>query len=176
MTFNPLTAPQDYIELANQRSPGIAELVGASSPREWDERKGYGVSGSFSVFRRRGLAHFSVRLKFYTNEDWAAWAAWKPIVDKVPTRRGGGENPASGYLKIDHPILADLDIKAVGVEDVGQPEQIEDGVWQVTIKFIEFRQPKFALAKPEGAKATPVDPYDAKIEALTTQFNQLAAQ
>jgi hypothetical protein len=174
MSFQPLRQPIDHVLLAGQKSPGLGTLVGASSPREWDERKGYGISGSFSVFRRRGLAHFALELRLYNDQDWADWHAWKPIVDKVPTRRGGGTNPASGYLKIQHPILEDLSITAVGVEDVGQPTQAEDGVWLVVIKFIEFRQPVFGLAKPEGAKAVPVDPYDAQLEKLTGQFNELA--
>lgn len=173
MTFNPSTSPQDYIVLAGKRSPGVAEVLGASSPREWAERGGYGVTGAFSVFKRRGLSHFSVKLTLATDQDWQDWAVWKPVVDKLPTKRGG-TTPASGYLKIEHPILADLDIKAAGVEDVGAPEQTDNGVWTITIKFIEFRSPKVTLATPEGAKATPVDPYDKKIEELTDQFDRLA--
>lgn len=175
MAFDPITAPVDYILLADQPSPGIAEVVGAASLREWVERNGYGVSGGFSVFQRRKLAHFSVKIRLYTAADWAAWAAWKPIVDKLPTKRGVG-GPAAGYLKIDHPILADLDIKAAGVEKVGQPEQTADGEWTIVIDFIEFRAPVITLAKPEGAKATPVDPYDAKIKELEEQFNALAGR
>jgi hypothetical protein len=173
---NPLDSPQDYIVLAGKRSPGIAKLVGASSPREWVERGGFGITGSFSIFKRRGLCHFTVEIRLYTAEDWTAWAAWKPIVDKLPTRRGGGTSPASGYLAIDHPFLADLDIKAVGVEDVGQPVDEDMGVYMIPIKFIEFRSPKLTMAKPEGAKATPLDPYDQKIKELAAQVDKLAAE
>jgi hypothetical protein len=173
MPFNPITSPVDYILLANQRSPGLAEVEGAASLREWVERNGYGVTGGFSVFKRRKLAHFSVKLRLYTADDWTAWHAWKPLVNKLPTRRGGNA-PASGNLKIDHPILADLDITAAGVEKVSQPVQTADGEWTITIDFIEFRAPAVTLAKPEGAKATPVDPYDQKIMELEEQFNDLA--
>jgi hypothetical protein len=175
MPFNPVTQPVDYILLADRKSPGLAEVLGAASLREWVERNGYGLTGGFSTFKRRKLAHFSVKLRLYTAQDWADWHAWKALVDKLPTRRGG-DGPASGYLKIDHPILADLDIKAAGVEKVSQPEQTNDGEWTITIDFIEFRSPKVTLAKPEGAKATPVDPYDAQIEALEQQFNALAGR
>lgn len=180
MAFDPITHPQDYIVLAGLRSPGIAEIVGASSPREWDERKGYGLSGSFSVFKGRRLARFAVRLRFYTEQDWLLWASWKQLVDKVPTKRGGSSDGSTnfdtGVLQIDHPILADLGIRAAAVEEVRQPEQTDHGEWTVEIKFIEFRHPVVTLAKPEGAKATPVDPYEQKIDALTKQFNDLAAQ
>lgn len=157
MAFDPTTQPVDYIKLAGQKSPGVAEVVGAGSPREWDERKGYGLSGSFSIFKRRELAKFSVRLKLVSQQDFADWATWSKIVLKLPTRRGGN-TPASGYLAIEHPMLADLDIKAVGVRNVSQPEQTDHGEWTVTIDFIEFRSPKLTLAKPDGAQATPVDP------------------
>lgn len=175
MAFNPFSSPIDYILLADKKSPGIAEVKDAASIREWIERGGYGLTGGFSLFKRRELCKFQVQLKLYSAQDWADWHAWKPIVDKLPTKRGGN-SPASGYLKIDHPILADLDIKAVGVVRVSQPEQTADGEWTITLNFIEFRSPKVTLAKPEGAKATSVDPYDAKIEALEKQFNALATQ
>jgi hypothetical protein len=173
MAFDPITSPQDYILLAGKRSPGIAEVLNAASIREWDERGAYAVTGGFSVFKKRKLAHFSVKFTLYTRQDFADWAAWKPIVDQLPKRRGGN-TPDSGRLSIEHPILADLGIKDCGVEEVGQPDQVDHGVWAVVIKFIEFRAPAMTLAKPEGAKTTPVDPYDQYIEGLTGQFQRLA--
>lgn len=176
MTWDPLVSPCDYITLARRKSPGIAEVSGASSPRKWDEREGYGITGSLSVFKGRGLAHFSVTLKLYTVQDWIDWYAWKPIVDKLPTRRGGGGKD-SGALDISHPLLEGLDIKAVGVAEVMQPVQTGDGEWSIEIKFIEFRHPVIALAKPEGAEATPVDPIEEEwIKPLTEQLQRYASE
>ena len=39
MTFQPLTTPVDYVLLAGERSPGLAEVTGADSVRELQERK-----------------------------------------------------------------------------------------------------------------------------------------
>lgn len=172
MTWNPIDSPCDYILLAQQKSPGIAEVVGASSPRAWDEREGFGISGSFSVFKGRRLAKFSVRLRLYTPEDWAGWHAWKPLVDKLPTRRGS-KGADSGVLDIWHPLLEALDIRAVAVTDVMQPVQEDAGEWVVEIKLIEFRHPKLTLAKPEAAAATPHDPVDEVINGLTKQLEGL---
>jgi hypothetical protein len=136
MQFDPITSPQDYIMLAGKRSPGIAEVLNAASIREWDEPEVYGVTGSRLTFKRRKAAHFSVKLTLFTVQDWADWAAWKPIVDQLPKRGAGSgdtKNPDSGALEIAHPILADLGIKTVGVEEVGQPDQVDHGVWAVTI-------------------------------------------
>lgn len=174
MTWNPIDEPCDYILLAGIKSPGLADVVGASDIRGWDVRKGMGISGAFSVFTGQDLSRFSVRLRLYTDTDWAAWYAWKPIVDKLPTRRGGGGKD-SGVLDIWHPVLEGLDIKAVGAAEVMQPEQTDDGVWTVEIKFIEFRYPKLTLAKPEAAAATPVDPVEEQIiKPLIEQVQSLA--
>lgn len=168
MAWNPLDAPCDYILLAKRKSPGLAEVVGASSPRKWDELQGPGLSGAFILFRGRGLAHFSVRLRFYTAADWEAWEAWKPLL-KLPTQRYG-KGKDSGALEIYHPLLRQLDIKAVAVAEVMQPEQTDHGEWTVEIKFIEFRRPKVTMAKPEGAVDTPADPVEDVIEKLTDAF------
>jgi hypothetical protein len=178
MTWDPIAEPEaaDYVLLAGKRSPGLCEIVGAGSPRDWDVRKGYGTSGAFSVFTGANLAHFSIMLRLYTRQDWADWYAWKPLVDKLPKRRfSNGKD--SGALDIQHPILAALGIKAIGVENVGQPVQTDHGEWTIEIKAIEFRRPKFSLAKPEGATATPVDPVEEQIiKPLTEQLQRLASE
>jgi hypothetical protein len=168
--YDPYVTPVDYILLAGQRSPGIAVVSGASDARKWDVREGYGLSGGITVFRGRQIAKFTVTLKLVTAQDWVDWAAFQPLVARPPY----GTKPKS--MSIWHPWLALLDISSVGVEEVSQPEEDGDtGAYIVTIKFLETREPKFALAKPEAAvtnKST--DPYDQQIEALTKQFQELA--
>lgn len=170
MTWNPLDEPMDKIWLAQQWSPGICDISGANSPREWEERKGYGLSGAIVIFRGVGLAHFSVKLRLYTTQDWNEWAAFKPLVDRPPY----GRRPRA--LDIWHPILVDQGIYAVGIEDLGQPDQTADGEWTIEIKMVEYRFPKYALAKPEGAAATPKDPFEEQIEALTARAAALLAE
>lgn len=167
MTWDPIRFPCDYIILADQRSPGLAEVVGAGSPRQWDERQGYGTTGARSIFKYKKLVRFSVKIKLYTAGDFALWDEWKESVLKIPKR-------GKGQLDIWHPLLEELDIKSVGVEDVSQAEQTDDGEWTYTIKFLEHRDPKLTLVKPEGSAATPVDPVDKYIEELTKQVQELA--
>jgi hypothetical protein len=168
VAWNPVEQPVDYILLSGQKSPGLADVDGASSPRKWDERAGYGLSGSTIVFTGLGLAKFSVRLRFYTVEHWAAWDAWKELVAKPPV----GRRPRA--LDIWHPHLEELGIKSVVVEDVLQPKQTADGEWTVEVKFIQFRLPKLTLAKPEASQAKPTDPYDQVIDGLVNQVQELA--
>jgi hypothetical protein len=166
--WNPLDLPIDKAVVAGRETPGLVEIIGASAPRRWDERKGYGLSGATVVYRGQGLAKFTVRLRLYTTQDWDDWHAWKSLVAAPPPGK------RAKALDIVHPLLADLEITAIVVNEVMQPEQSEDGVWQIDIKVTQFRSPKFSLAKPEAAQATPVDPVDQKIEQLSKQFQELA--
>jgi hypothetical protein len=170
MPWNPLTDPVDYFALEGMRSPGIAELTGASSPRKWEERGGYGLSGATVVFRGVGLCYFTFRIKLYTEDDWQDWLGWKALVDRPPY----GTRPKAHAIW--HPFLDQLGVTAAVVEEVSQPEQGESGEWTISIKFIEFRRPVAALAKPLSAKATPVDPVEAQyIAPLLGEFNRLLA-
>lgn len=175
--MNPLATPVDYILLAGQRSPGVALLPGgASSPRKWDERKGYGTSGSTIVFTGEGLAKFSVKIQLVTRDDWAAWDAWAPLVKRSPK----GDKPKA--TDIWHPILEEHGIASVVVEDLVGPTQVLDGTaWEWELKFIQYRAPKPALAKPQGSAGTstqaaqPKSPTDQLIADLTGQVQELAA-
>jgi hypothetical protein len=170
VTFDPLTAPQDYFVLAGQKSPGLAEIIGAESARSFAVHQPPFATGARIVFKRRELAKFSAKIRLVTSEDFAAWDAWRPLVDAVPDVRREAK-----ALDIQHPLLVDLDIKRVVVESVSQLEQIEDGVWQVTIKFLESKGlPKVTLAKVEGSKATPADPVDTLIDQLAGQAQELS--
>lgn len=168
MTWDPITVPIDYALLGGRKTPGLAELVGASALLRWDERKGYGLSGATLVFRGAGLAKFTLRLRLSSARDWADWHAWKSVVAAPPLGK------RARALDIVHPLLADLDITAVVVSEVLQPEQVEDGVWKIDIKLLQWRKPKVSLAKPESAQATPVDPVDRIIEQLSSQYQELA--
>lgn len=171
MSWNPLKEPVDYAIIAGKRTPGICDIVGASSPRKWDERDGYGLSGATLWFKGVGLAHFSIKLRLYTDQDWEDWYAFKPLVERPPL----GKWPKS--KDIHHPLLVDLGIKSIVIEDLLQAERTDDsGEWTQEIKAIEFRTPKFTLAKPDGSAATPADPVEQEIGRLTDQYQSLAEQ
>lgn len=157
MSFDPLSAPIDYALIAGKRTPGIAEIHGASSPRKWDERRGYGLSGATVVFRGVGLAKPVLTLRLYSAQDWSDWHEFAPTVQRPPF----GTRPRA--LEIWHPVLEDLGVSSVVVEDVSQPEQTADGEWTITIKLIEFRRPVFTLARPEASQNRPIDPVDQQI-------------
>lgn len=167
MTWNPISSPIDYVILAGKRSPGIAEITGGSSPRKWDERKGYAFSGARVVYRGMGLAKPTLKIKLSTVEHWAEWDEWKELVKKPPAM----SRPRA--LDISHPLLDAIDVRSVVVEDVSQPEQTGDGEWTIAIKLIEYRKPTFALAAPDGSQTQPTDPYERRIAANSARIAAL---
>lgn len=169
MTWNPITTPVDYVLLAGARSPGIAELVNADNPREWTKQQGYGLTGQFAIFRGLVLSVFSVKIRLYTEEHWAAWNAWLPGISAPPTI----QKPQA--FDIWHPQLEALGVKSVFVVNIKQGVQEDDGVWMHEIELSDYRpRPKLSLIKPEGSKAGPasVDPYDIETDRLRGELQQ----
>jgi len=169
--WNPYEDPVNYIVLEGKKSPGLADVAGAGTPRNWEERQGYGLSGATLWFTGLGLANFSVTLRLYSVADWDAWHAWKSIVKRVPF----GRIPKAQDIR--HPLLDELEIKSVVVTNVYQPEQTEDGVWTVKIDFKQYRKLKLQLMKPEGSKDKESDdPYDIRNDQMSKQNQALAEE
>jgi hypothetical protein len=157
MSFLPLTQPIDYIVLAGRRSPGLATIEGVDTPRNFQERRGFGISFATLRFRGVSLAKFKVLLRLYSEQDWSDWHEWKSVVAR-PTIEANPRRTATVMprltappMTIEHPILADLEITDVVVENVLQPVQTGDGEWTIEIRFIEYHAPIVALEQTQGA-------------------------
>jgi hypothetical protein len=170
MVWNPIEQPTDVATLAGRQTPGVIEVVGLNTPRRWDEREAVAFSGAIVVYYGQKLAHFTLRIKLYTVADWNAWHAFAPLVQRVPVGK------RQGALDLDHPVTKLANIRSVVIDDVLGPEQTDNGEWTFEIKVIEFRAPKLALAKPEGAESTPVDPEVARIASLQTSIDLAEAE
>lgn len=175
MTFRPLTEPVDYIVLAGQRSPGLAVIEGVDTPRNFVERRGFGISFATLRFRGVGLAHFKVVLKLYSDDDWDDWHEWKrlvarPSLESRPQPGAIVPRLTAPPLDIDHPILADLGITAVVIENVLQPIQTGDGEWSIEIRMGEYRAPIVALETTTGARTD----NDNAENAIAAQSQQIA--
>lgn len=167
--MNPLTHPVDKARINGVETPGLCEIVGADSPRKWDERDGYGLSGAIVIFHGVGLSHFSIKLRLLTSEDWNAWAKFRPMVERPPLGK------RARAMDVSHPQLEDLGIRAAVVENVIGAIQTDDSEWTVEIKMIEFRRPKRSISAPDGATATEEDPIEAQIiKPLRETFGSLA--
>jgi hypothetical protein len=169
--YDPILTPVNFIRLQGQKSPGFAEVVGASNPVKWDVRDGPWLAGAYLVGGGRLLAKFTVRIRLYSSQDFADWHRWRPLVQREPY----GKRPKA--KDIWHPWLEMLDVKSAVVEEVGQPEPIDNGAFMIPIKFIEHRRPTLKLLKPTSStRQADTDPRSVEIEALTgaVQLESLA--
>jgi hypothetical protein len=173
-----LGAPtQDYIVLGGFPSPGKAVIRGAGSPRKWDVRDGYGLTGAVTVFMGEGLATFEVDIYCWEDHHFLAWPIWAKLTLANPPI---GARPTSQSIK--HPQLNDppLTIDQVVVTDVSQWEDIDEtGYWMRTIKFLQYRKPRPALVKPfEGPPGSPINvkpPVDPEVLIIQQNAAQIAA-
>lgn len=170
----------DFILLGGFKSPGLCDVSGAGSPRKWEQRVGYGMGGATSVFLGNQLSEFSVKFRLYgdpkvPDPDWEAWNSFEAAVLQRPPAGAGGK---ARSLDIWHPVLERLKIKSVGVTDVGQPYQSDDGEWTIEVKFIQYSKPRIQLAKPDGSKDSPQpkDENERRIADLAGQFQELAGK
>jgi hypothetical protein len=162
MAWDPFTTPIDYFTVAGQNSPGIAKVTPIGSPRNWDERAGYGLSGSTLVFTGLKLAQWKVKITLVTAAEWAAYQEWRKVIAKPPP------NQRAKVLDVWHPFCEMQGIKSAVVIDEITPDDVDEkGTWVAEIEFKQWRRPKIAMVKPDGAKAKPTDPLEVTIGNLT---------
>lgn len=154
MTWNPLDTPVDFVLLGGQRSPGIAEITGANSPRRLKEFKGFHLEGARVIFRGVDLAHPILTLRLYTADDWDGWHRFSRLVREPPVGK------RAKAIDIWHPLLEMNGIRAVMIQDVGQPQQTADGEWTVQIKMTESRPLKRNLETIDGSDNKKKDALD----------------
>jgi hypothetical protein len=167
--WDPYEQPVDVATVAGRRTPGLCEIENAGSPRQWDERRGYGVSGATLVYRGLRLASFTMKLRLYTEADWKAWHEFAPTIARPPT----GERAQA--LDVVHPILEEVGIRSAVVEDVLAPRQTADGEWTIEVRWKEFRRPVVtATAVTDSASSTVVESNAAL--AREHQLDQLSRE
>ncbi len=138
---------QPYIVLGALQSPGVATVRGLNSPRNWNVQQGWGFTGATAVYGGKGLAEFEVDIDLWEPEHFIEWNLFAQIL--APPLPG----PAGLALGILHPIVngPPHGVHAVVVKDVSQPVQSDTGLWTYTLKFLEYRKPIPALARPIAA-------------------------
>ena len=163
MSFHPLESPEDTVLLAGREVPGLVEIKGLSAPRDWDERRSYGMIGARLRYLGQKLSRFTLVVRLYTEEHWDAWRDFSELVRRLPPPDGrlvsstatipqlmralyGRANP----LRIRHSLLEEYRVRQVVVEDVTQPSVDEAGVWTIEIKLIQYEKPLRVLSTVGG--------------------------
>jgi hypothetical protein len=147
----------NYVVANGVQSPGRATLTGVSAPHNYQVQEGYALAGASTIYRGRGIAKPILTLLLWEDAHFAQWPIFKKAIENpTPTK--------PFFVEMQHPLLASAGIKAVGVEDLGEPVRSpQGGGWTVTIKLIEWRPFKPMLVKPDKSipaaeKGKPIPP------------------
>ena len=149
--------PVDNIDLYRRMrvvsvlSPGHVEITGASRPEKWDVKEPKGSGGATTTYQGESVAKFTAKFSLWKDADrdcFAEWDAFLPILRKAT----GAKQPTA--LDVYHPILDQLGIRSVVVEDIGQ--LVLDGLGGATVevKFIEYRPPAPKGGTPKGSESS----------------------
>lgn len=154
MSFDPTDPEQadliDILTIAGTDMPGLVSFPKpGDSPRKWDERRGVGLSGATIVFIGLDVAKFTARLTLWLPEHFARWEQHKQLVAPPPQ----GQRPA--ILDAFNPLLAEVGIKAVGVENRTMFMPVSGGGdWFTDISCLGYRKPLPQIGTGSSAKAT----------------------
>jgi hypothetical protein len=184
----------DTFTIGTDNCPGIARLVSGNSPRGWDERQAYAMTGATLVPTGDHLGQHVFRVRIWCETDDAGspsgqqWTAWQAFASKYLAKSvrfvPGTVTPRA--LAIYHPVLSapPLLVTEVVVDDCTAMIQPEDeDYFECEVHFREYRAPVLALGKPDAAippaqEATPTaeDAADAEMAQKTAQLVGLAGQ
>lgn len=172
--ITPSSPELNYVTVAGVRSPGRAQFTGIAAPHNWQVQEGYALSGASVIYRGRGIAKPVLTIAMWTDAHLKVeWPLFKKAMSP----------PTIGkpyFVDMAHPLLSAADIKAVGVEELGEPVRTPGGgLWLATIKLIEYRPFKLALVKPDKSipaveKGKPIPPKTALEQKLVDEAKWLS--
>lgn len=110
---------QDFIAIGGMTSPGVCEIEGAGIPSKWDERAGYGTDGATLVYTGRQISSFQAKFTLWNDDDLPTWNAFTKMLSQQVLSRAGKA------WDIVHPLLMQIGITKVVVEDISQLTQME---------------------------------------------------
>lgn len=170
---------QDYVIFpGGLKTPGVCEIVGLSSPRNWNIQQGYGLSGATTIYAGTAAVKFKIVVKMWRSLDFVQWELLARLhLAKPPPFI----KPLA--LGVSHPQLTTPphNISEIVIEDVEGPTQDDDGLWIATIHCLEWKKPLPALGKPLAAipaanvaAPTAQDAADKEIAAKVATLKGLA--
>lgn len=147
--MNPRDPALNRVYVNGFGSPGRARISGAGIPYKWDVRQSYGRAGATVVGLGRDLSKFTLTIEMWEPVHFIAWELFKVQLEPP------GPFALPLAVNMQHPILADLGISSVVVEERGQLEYSPNGIWSSTSKILEYRKPVQAIIKPRGSIPAP---------------------
>ena len=134
-------------------------IKGAKRAYKWDIQEGFGVQGCVEVYRGWTPQPFSIEFFLWDSELYRAWADFQPVFQYDGTKR-----ITQQPINISHPMLANLAIRQVIVEDIGAIEMVDASarMFSVTVSLREFFPPRKIIAAAPADAASTGDPNKPK--------------
>ncbi len=181
--LDPITNPQawDVIIIAGQTSPGFCEVGEFKRAHEWDVKKGKGVFGATTTFVGRPPAKGTIKFYLWRPSDFVAWDTFRKLLKYDPTKT------TVSAVDIFHPSLADIDVKSVVTESIGNIVHEGQQMYSISVELLEyFPPPKIsAVATPSTSKTGSgssagknADPWntDPQLQAAIDKQNAINAE
>ena len=142
----------DVLVIAGVESPGLC-TVESSRPFDWDVKKGKGSSGATSTYQGKGLAKVKVTLRLWKDYETGVDHYGDYLTRFLPVLFDVTQDSKPQAVDVYHPYLAALGISSCTVEEISTPKNNGQGVREVQIDLLEFRQPRPAGGTPGGSKS-----------------------
>jgi hypothetical protein len=150
--INPIENPQswDAFQAGQITAPGICEVSEFKRAHEFDVKKGKGTYGATVTFVGRPPAKGSVKFLLWLPRHFTEWDAFRPLLKYDPTKK------SVQAVDVYHPSLADIDIKSVVVESIGNAMKEAPGLYSITVELLEYfpAPKKSAVSTPTQSQAT----------------------
>lgn len=169
--YNPIAnaVQHDFCILGSNISPGICQVQGLSKKQKWDVKDGQGTKGAKITFVGDVLAKFKIKFTLWEEYHFDLWESQiVPVLQK-------SLDPPHPALDIWHPDCVEKGIKSVVVEDISQFVEAGDG-FDITITFIEYREPKPDFGTPKGSAATVNGPVETKEDKASKNLQDKKAR
>lgn len=126
-------------------------IKGAKRAYKWEIQDGLGIQGAVEVYRGWTPQPFTIEFFLWDSELYRQWLDFQPLFQYDATKQRT-QQP----IKISHPMLANLGIRQVIVEDIGAVEMVDAAsrMFSVTVSLREFFPPRPVAASSPDAAST----------------------
>lgn len=137
-------------------SPGVATITNAGRKMKIDRQEGWGTDGGRLVMTGTAIQDIQIGIRVWEDQHWIEWALFYQLLT-LPILLSKIPGAPVFSLSVDHPVLKELGIRNVVLEDPGFWVPGETGDWSRTLSFVLKQTPLPRLAAPkEGPPATGV--------------------
>ncbi len=146
-------------------SPGVATIMSAGRKIKIDKQEGYGIDGGRLVITGTAIQDIQIGIRIWEDQHHIEWAAFYQLLT-LPTLLSKIPGAPVFALSVEHPILSELGIRNVVLEDPGFWTPGESGDFSRTISLVlkQTPIPRLAATKegPPGTGALAVVPLTAQ--------------